>query len=498
MTARVTVAWGVAILLASAAALAVALLTEAETGVVAEEPGGHVLAVDPGGIAWEAGIRPGQVVVLLHPAADPGGWALETTDADGTGYGVSAAAAEAPMRSSSLAALAGLAGAITVVGLAGRQQRRAEIIAVCAALLAGVPFWIAERSTPGMAVLLLGALGPLLWIRRWHVAPTRNATAIVLMFGLASAAVLAARAWMGTVTAPITGLWAGTVAALAFIAAGLAMGLTRASLTRALGSIRFLDVAVIAAAATAVIALLATGIPPLLAIAAVALALLGYARARIAISSLLDRAILTELREREAIRAVEEERARVSREIHDDPLQAIAGVIRQLDEPRPDTVAAQDSLRSVASRLRGVATELRPPALDDLGLVPALVAGARAPETVEVRMELDNRTGYARSERPPEDVELAVYRIAQEAIANADRHSGGRVVAVRGIVAVDHIDLEVHDDGRGITVDEVEAALRAGHLGIASMRRRAAAIGGRLDVDRSPDGGTSVRVRWPA
>ena len=151
-----------------------------------------------------------------------------------------------------------------------------------------------------------------------------------------------------------------------------------------------------------------------------------------------------------------------------------------------------------------MATELHPPVLDDLGLGPAIDAGARllaqgaGPDAPEIVVRIANQTGYTRAERAPADVELAVYRITQEAMENAVRHAGAGRVTVRGTIAAVRIDVEIENDGRGISDAAMDTALRSGHLGIASMRRRADAIDARLDIDGAPGSGTRVRLRWSA
>jgi signal transduction histidine kinase len=222
-----------------------------------------------------------------------------------------------------------------------------------------------------------------------------------------------------------------------------------------------------------------------------------YARSRQAIRKSVDRLLLTELRERAAIQATEAERARMAREIHDDPLQAIAGVIQKLADPVPDTESARDSLRDVAARLRGVATELHPPILDDLGLVPALEALARgASEQLPIEVRIADETGYA--DRPPGEVELASYRIVQEAVSNAIKHANASCIAVEGRVSATAVALTVSDDGIGFSAADADEALLQGHLGVSSMRQRAAAIGARVALGKAAAGGTAVTMRWPA
>jgi signal transduction histidine kinase len=212
---------------------------------------------------------------------------------------------------------------------------------------------------------------------------------------------------------------------------------------------------------------------------------------------MIDRVFFVEERERISIQAAEDERARLSRELHDDPLQALAGVILQL-EHRPEIHAERKTLRDVAAQLRGVATQLHPPVLDDLGLVPAIQSLFAEPGPVEVSVEIENDAGYGRSQRPPADVELAAYRIIAEATGNAIRHSGCQRVIVRGRVGPLDLTIDVVDDGHGVRPREIEDAMRAGHLGVASMRRRAEAIDARLAHESHPERGTVVSLRWTA
>ena len=167
-----------------------------------------------------------------------------------------------------------------------------------------------------------------------------------------------------------------------------------------------------------------------------------------------------------------------------------------LESTDPDPAAATASLRDVAARLRSVATELHPPVLDDLGLAPAIEGSARQATGPTVDVEITNHAGYGQGQRPPPDIELAAFRIVQEAITNASRHADASHIRVSGEVARDTIEIAVADDGRGLDDDDVEAAQRAGHMGIASMRGRAAATGGELLIRRTDGGGTVVAYRW--
>jgi two-component system NarL family sensor kinase len=151
----------------------------------------------------------------------------------------------------------------------------------------------------------------------------------------------------------------------------------------------------------------------------------------------------------------------------------------------------------IADELRSVATELRPPVLDDLGLAAAIefVAEKETSGALAIDVELQDLSGLTAATRPPSGVELAVFRIAQEAISNAVRHAHAGTVRVTGTVGPDRIDLEIVDDGQGLNEGEARSAARRGRLGLASMRRRAEAIDADLSVVGSSTG-TIVRVRW--
>lgn len=201
---------------------------------------------------------------------------------------------------------------------------------------------------------------------------------------------------------------------------------------------------------------------------------------------------------RAALAAQEGERLRVARELHDEIGQTLTAVTIQAERAADDdSASAREELRRVAEavresldEVRRIARELRPEALDDLGLVNALIALCRrveAQEGLHVERELQT-TLPALSP----DVELVIYRVAQESLTNALRHSG----AGRAIVSLEARDravsLSVADDGQGMP-----AELTAGTAGIAGMRERALLVGGRLSIESRPGGGTVVRFTVP-
>jgi two-component system sensor histidine kinase UhpB len=224
----------------------------------------------------------------------------------------------------------------------------------------------------------------------------------------------------------------------------------------------------------------------------------GQAMAR-AFNSMLDR--LENARHeaaRTALAAQEAERLRVARELHDEIGQTLTAVTIQAERAADgDPAQAPHALRGVADavresldEVRRIARELRPEALDDLGLVNALIALSTrvgAQEGPRVKRELQ-------AELPPlsAEVELVLYRIAQESLTNALRHSDADSATVSLEADANSVTLSVADDGKGLPVE-----LPRGTAGIAGMRERALLVGGRLTIDSRPNQGTEVRLTIP-
>lgn len=167
-------------------------------------------------------------------------------------------------------------------------------------------------------------------------------------------------------------------------------------------------------------------------------------------------------------------------------------LVRRLDAAG-DTEGA-DIARTVSDKLRAICGDLRLPILDDLGVGPALdwlVLRIERLAGGEVRLERSDGT------RPPPDVELAFFRIAQEALANAVKH-GRPPIVVRYRSSDGAASLSIDDAGQGITPDAGERAERDGHFGLLNMTQRAEGIGAILDVRRWPQGGTHVQLEWRA
>lgn len=204
----------------------------------------------------------------------------------------------------------------------------------------------------------------------------------------------------------------------------------------------------------------------------------------------------------EVTRAQEEERKRVARDLHDTVAQDMVLLARGLDEliGSETPPAGQEqllTLRASAARaleaLRRLGRDLRPTALDDLGLVPAL-------EWLATEVEM--RTGISTSfhvsgeiRRLPADVELALFRITQEALRNVERHAQARRASVRITFRDDDVELEVVDDGHGFQPPEpLDRLAVEGRLGLLGMRERAELVGGSLSIRSRSGEGTSVRT----
>jgi two-component system sensor histidine kinase UhpB len=200
---------------------------------------------------------------------------------------------------------------------------------------------------------------------------------------------------------------------------------------------------------------------------------------------------------RRALREREAERKRVAGELHDEIGQTLTALGLQLDrltrrappELRAECEDVRDAVLASVDQVRGLARELRPEALDALGLVPALTNLAE---------RMSHRTGIPivrrlRRDLPPleDDEQLALYRVAQEGLTNAVRHAdpGHIELALGG--SGSEVVLTVADDGRGIDGADHDG-------GILAMRERALSLGARLTVGPRPGGGTRLRLELTA
>lgn len=201
---------------------------------------------------------------------------------------------------------------------------------------------------------------------------------------------------------------------------------------------------------------------------------------------------------RELERAVEEERRRLARELHDETLQGLAALRVSLswalqhgdNEDLADAASgAVDALAAEIASLRRLVARLRPAALDDLGLRDALETLAAGHRSGSLAVRTDLQLG---GERLDPELESAVYRIAQEALTNADRHAGARNVLVRVWSRKGRLQIEVRDDGCGF-----DPGVTNGGFGLAGIRERVQLAGGTVKVEAAPGRGTSVRALLP-
>ena len=219
----------------------------------------------------------------------------------------------------------------------------------------------------------------------------------------------------------------------------------------------------------------------------------------------------------QTVAAQETERRRLARDIHDGISQRLVtlsfhldaaatllshGDAGDVDEARAQLAHASGLVGTTLDEARAAIGALRPPVLDDLGLAGALAALVRDVPDLDVRLDLDER-------RLPDHVEVALYRIAQEALQNVRKHAGARRVALRLAAGEPNVRLEIADDGRGL-YREPSGGGQSGGLpdggahersrsgyGMASMRERADLIGGTLQVRSRPGSGTTVVVTAP-
>jgi two-component system sensor histidine kinase UhpB len=204
------------------------------------------------------------------------------------------------------------------------------------------------------------------------------------------------------------------------------------------------------------------------------------------------------------LRAQEEERRRLARDLHDEVNQALTAMLLRLEalahdsppEHAPEVAELKRLTNQAMEELLTLARQLRPSALDDHGLVPALEAQLKrfsARTGLETHLYAAGHTGEL-----PDDVGTAIYRIVQEALANVGRHAGASCVEVELSANGTGTELRVLDDGAGFDPAAPRDGSRGGAgLGLQGMAERARLVGGQLDVRSTPGGGTSVTLRIP-
>ncbi len=207
---------------------------------------------------------------------------------------------------------------------------------------------------------------------------------------------------------------------------------------------------------------------------------------------------------RSSLAAADAERHRWARELHDETLQGLGGLrlllasALRLNDPQqaPETMReAVEHIEREIENLRAIITELRPAALDELGLrtaIESLLDHHRQENGLHVDSELALPGPSERAERLDDDLETAVYRLVQEALTNVSKHAHAKRVRVAVSESDGELVLEVQDDGRGF-----DPHIASAGFGLAGMRERASLAGGTLNID-SDEHGTLIKASLPA
>ncbi|HWQ28365.1 MAG TPA: ATP-binding protein [Dehalococcoidia bacterium] len=206
-------------------------------------------------------------------------------------------------------------------------------------------------------------------------------------------------------------------------------------------------------------------------------------------------------------RAQEEERSRIARELHDDTVQSLVQLCRELDDTLAARAGRSGECKQCARRLADARTlaqdtleavrrfsrDLRPSVLDDLGLIPAiewLVTDLAKRTGVSARFHLRGEPRRLSAEG-----EILLFRIVQEALRNVEKHAQASTVDVTVECDEPTMTISVRDDGRGFRVHRIKDGVYRGQLGLLGMQERAHLLGAALDVMSRPGAGTEVTVR---
>ena len=208
----------------------------------------------------------------------------------------------------------------------------------------------------------------------------------------------------------------------------------------------------------------------------------------------------------EILSAQEQERKRISRELHDEIGQALTAINVKLaaleKEAKVHTAGlwthianARRLVEQSMDTVHRFARELRPPLLDDLGLIPALHSWMK---DFTKRTRITIHAGvFAAVEKLDGDKQTVLYRVAQEALTNVARHAHATLVniSIRKVREVVH--MEIHDNGKSFQVERALSAKRIKRLGLLGMRERVEMVGGSFAVESSPGTGTTIRAELP-
>lgn len=209
---------------------------------------------------------------------------------------------------------------------------------------------------------------------------------------------------------------------------------------------------------------------------------------------------------RQLLLAQEEERKRISRELHDEIVQTLVGINVHLASLKVKArLNIKDLLKRISQTQRMVeksvntvhrfARELRPTVLDDLGLIPALEAFIKDfTGRTAIRVQF---TAFAGVEQLNSTKRIVLYRVAQSALSNVDKHAQAKEVkvSIRKVQSV--IRLEIHDNGKSFEIERVLFAKRHRRLGLLGSRERVEMVGGRFGIESTPGDGTTISAEIP-
>ncbi len=208
------------------------------------------------------------------------------------------------------------------------------------------------------------------------------------------------------------------------------------------------------------------------------------------------------------ILAQEDERKRIAREIHDGPAQSLANLVmrteiaeRMLDTNDLNMIRSElndlkNQVRLGLGEIRKIIFNLRPMALDDLGLVPTLRKFVQDfEEKTKIRAVFET-TG--KEKRLASAMEAAMYRLAQEAFNNAFKHAEPTYVLLELVFQEDTVQLQITDNGKGFFVDQVESKARVhSQFGLVGMRERVELLQGKIEIESAPGTGTKIKIEVP-
>lgn len=206
------------------------------------------------------------------------------------------------------------------------------------------------------------------------------------------------------------------------------------------------------------------------------------------------------------IKAQEEERKRVAREIHDGPAQAMANLVMKaefceklvdidIDKAKDELKNLKQVVRGSLSDVRKIIYDLRPMSLDDLGLIPTLQRyAANYMEETDIHVDL---CILEKGIYITKVVELAVFRIIQEALSNVRKHANAKNVSIRVEFTEDRLNVLISDDGKGFDKEAVKPMQKDSGYGLFSMKERIELLSGKFEITSAPGKGTRIFLTIP-